>query len=52
MICLVDRRWDRLEKKRAHLQARMLVMKSAIMAEAHRLGLCYADAIRLAKEAA
>jgi hypothetical protein len=52
MICLRDPRWQTLHRRHAELRARLLIKKSQITAEAARLGLTYAEAVRLAKEAA
>jgi hypothetical protein len=46
----IGRRLGRLLAQRAALRAQILVAKSAITHEAHRLGLTYADLIRLAHE--
>jgi hypothetical protein len=49
VICLSDRRW-KLEQDKANLVARLLVVMSSITVEAHRHGLTYRQAVRLAKE--
>ncbi len=46
----IGRRLGRLLAQRAKLRAKLLVAQSAITHEAHRLGLTYADLIRLAHE--